>query len=41
MFFFTLAMVVFASIPLSYAIGFPGKASPCRQAIAPMRRSRR
>lgn len=40
MFFLMLTMVALASIPLSYAIGFPGKALPGRSAITPMRRSR-
>jgi hypothetical protein len=37
MFFLTLLMVALASIPLSFAIGFPGKASRGRS-IAPMHR---
>jgi hypothetical protein len=38
MFFFTLVMIALASIPMSLAIGFSGRALRCRSAIAPMRR---
>jgi hypothetical protein len=40
MFFIMLVMVALASIPLSFAIGFPGKAFRGRS-IAPMHRTSR
>jgi hypothetical protein len=41
MFFITLTMAALASIPLSYAIGWPSKKHFGRSAIRPMLRSSR
>jgi hypothetical protein len=41
MFFLTLLMAALASIPLGYAIGWPGKTRFGRSTIRPMLRSSR